>query len=256
MHACYVHVLRIDPARLDAVRLDRLWRSLGDDEVEGLQGGRTNAGAGMGLRAGTSTREKARMTRGRAIAHRLVMVVYLLSLQGQQMPPTLLRMPPSTAARLAPRLGSLSRVGRASLIRRCSARRRHRLRSAGAAPCWMLTWGIGRWLPRPTLTNACCWEVSRAEQPPPLVAQPATARSSHLHLCTSRLQGRACILPARKIQGQTSPRRWLRCSRRSESSASCLRRLQQRGWRRSERPGPRWWNPTTHDGLAARLWRR
>jgi hypothetical protein len=39
MHARYIHVLRIDPDRLDAVRLDQLWKSLGDDEAEELQGG-------------------------------------------------------------------------------------------------------------------------------------------------------------------------------------------------------------------------
>ena len=39
MHPRYVHVLRIDPSKLDDVRLDRLWASLGDRDAQELQGG-------------------------------------------------------------------------------------------------------------------------------------------------------------------------------------------------------------------------
>lgn len=38
MHPRYLHALRIDPDKLDAIKLDRLWKSLGDEEAEGLQG--------------------------------------------------------------------------------------------------------------------------------------------------------------------------------------------------------------------------
>lgn len=39
MHTRYLHVLRLDPDRLDAVRLDRLWKKMSDQEAAGVQGG-------------------------------------------------------------------------------------------------------------------------------------------------------------------------------------------------------------------------
>ncbi|KAL4430657.1 hypothetical protein ABPG75_005913 [Micractinium tetrahymenae] len=46
MHPRFIHALRIDPTRLDAVRLDRLWKSLSDDDADALQGGSRAVPAG------------------------------------------------------------------------------------------------------------------------------------------------------------------------------------------------------------------
>ena len=38
MHPHHLHALRIDPSKLDSVRLDRLWAGMADADAEAMQG--------------------------------------------------------------------------------------------------------------------------------------------------------------------------------------------------------------------------
>lgn len=60
MHPRFIHTLRIDPTRLDAVRLDRLWKSLSDEDPEALQGASVS-----GMQQGASVGRMQRCQPGR-----------------------------------------------------------------------------------------------------------------------------------------------------------------------------------------------